>query len=313
MLDIIYLISPIFITILLGYLIPYFKFFKKEDFNIVGLLIIKISVPCLLFVSISSQNFESLVQIPYLLAYSAASLSIFLFTLILYRFFFKQPIDQSSIMAMGTSMSNTGFIGGGLLYIFLGPKAAIYFGMTFLVESLVIFFIFLICIELKSNQLKFRYILLKGFINALKNPIIISIFLGSIFSLFSIKLPDPIIQTLKPIGQTTIPFGLLAIGASLYGIRLRSQEHLMRDVIVISSLKLIALPICVYTFFQLFPGVDHEMIFAGVLLSSVSMVGLYGIFGQQYNMKNVPIILLMTTLFSVLSIATFIQLLPLVI
>lgn len=307
MFDIIKIILPIFITIFIGYLIAYSQVIHKDHFKVIGLFIIKVSIPCLLVVSISSQDFHSLIQVPYLVSYSLASFIVFSIALLLYFKVFKLPLNESSVMAMGSSMSNTGFIGSGLLYLLLGEKAAIYFGMAFLVENFVVFLMFLICLEMSKSNLSLQDILKTGLSNIIKNPIVIALIVGSIMSLFSIHLPEILLKVLKPIGQTCMPLGLLVIGASLYGISIASQQSLGRDVVITSGLKLVIMPILVYGLFQLFPNATQEMVFAGTLLASVSMVGMFAVFGQQFDMKKVPSILLISTLLSVISMSTVIH------
>ena len=307
MLDIIKIILPIFITILIGYLIAYFQMLNKDQFKIIGLFIIKVSIPCLLIVSISSQDFHTLIQAPYLISYGSASFIVFLTTLIMYFKVFAMPLNASSVMAMSSSMSNTGFIGSGLLYLLIGERAAIYFGMTFLIENFVVFLMFLICLEFSKTRAPIQDILKNSIINVLKNPIVIALLLGSSMSLCSLQLPELLLNVIKPIGQTSMPLGLLVIGGSLYGITLMAQKSLGRDIAITLGLKLIILPTLVYSIFHLFPSATAEMIFAGTLLASVSMVGMSAVYAQQYDMKKVPFILLMSTLCSIISLTTVIH------
>ena len=114
-------------------------------------------------------------------------------------------------------------------------------------------------------------------------------------------------QVLKPIGQISAPLGLLVIGGSLYGISIGTQKHLAQDAALMVSLKLIVMPCLVYLLFQLFPHASDEMIFAGTLLASVSMVSIFAIFAQQFNMQKGPPILLVTTLLCIFSLSIVIH------
>ena len=311
MLEIASIILPIFLTILIGYLALHFSMLSKEHVKLLGLFIIKISLPCLLLVSISSQDFHSLLQPPYLISYGVASFAIFICAVLIYYKLFKAPLTEAGVMGMGAAMSNTGFIGSGLLYLFLGEKAAIYFGMTFLIENFIVFLMFLICIELNQHHAPLRQIFKTGLMNIAKNPLIIALVSGFVLSACQLPLPELLQKTLRPIGQTSAPLGLLVIGGSLYGISLRAQTHLGRDIAVIAILKLLLMPLLVYGMFQLFPSASAEMIFAGVLLSSVSMVGLFAVFGQQYGLQKVPAILLVNTIFCIISLSAVIHFLHL--
>lgn len=307
MLDIIRLIIPIFITILLGYLTVSFGLLNKDHFKAIELFVIKVALPCMLIVSISSQDFTTLLQVPYLVSFGLASFIVFSIALFIYFKLFKQSLTHASVMAMGSSMSNTGFIGSGLLYLFLGEKAAIYFGMSFLLENFIVFLLFLICLEIGKSKTTFKNILKSGILSIIQNPIVIALFLGFLFSACDIVLPHILIKVLQPIGQTAMPLGLLVIGGSLYGISIASQNNLARDAMILSTLKLVLMPLLVYSLFLLFPSADAEMIFAGTLLASVSMIGIFAVFGQQYEMQKVPAILLICTLCSILSLSTVIH------
>lgn len=302
MFDILSLILPIFFIIALGYILAWKKWINLEQSKFLGMFVIKIALPCVLLVNISAQNFSALLQYQFLLSYAIASASIFIAILLLYRKVFGQPLTQASVMAIGASMSNTGFIGGGLLLLFLGERASIYFGMAFLVENFVVFLMFLMCLEFSEQKMALHRAILAGVVNVLKNPIIIALIFGALFSAFGLKLPDLIIHSLKPIVQTAAPLGLLVIGASLFGASNFRTPTLIRDICIISGAKLILFPCFVYLLFLCFPNTTAEMIFAGVLLASVSMVGMFAVFGQQYNMQETPTILLITTSLSLISL-----------
>jgi malonate transporter and related proteins len=309
MLEIAVIIMPIFLTICIGYLTLHLKILTKDHIKVLGHFIIKVSIPILLLVSISSQDFHSLVQIPYLISYGVSSLIVFLTALIIYIKIFREGLTQASVMSMGSSMSNTVYIGSGILYLFLGEKAAIYFGMTFLIENFLILLLFLICLELDKQTAPINQILIECFVNVIKNPIVIALISGLLLSSLEIRLPEFLQQILKPIGQTSTPLGLLVIGGSLYGLSLSSHQKLGRDIATIAGLKLILMPLLVYGLFQLFPNATSEMVFAGVLLSSISMVGIFAVFGQQFDMQKVPPILMTTTLLCIINLSFIIRLL----
>lgn len=302
MFEILSLILPIFCIITLGYVLAWKTWINAQQSKFLGMFVIKVALPCLLLVNISAQNFSALLQYQFLLSYAIASASIFIIIILLYQKVFHRPLTQASVMAIGASMSNTGFIGSGLLFLFLGERVAIYFGMAFLVENFVLFLMFLMCLEMSGQKIALHRAIGAGLVNVLKNPIIIALLLGASFSALGLTLPTLIYNSLKPIGQTAAPLGLLVIGASLFGVSGFKKPHLIRDICIISGAKLILLPYFVYLLFLCFPDSTAEMIFAGVLLSSVSMVGIFAVFGQQYDMQETPSILLITTSLSIISL-----------
>lgn len=211
---------------------------SSEHMKVLGQYIIKLAIPCLLVVSISLQDFKSLIQIPYLASYGIASLLIFLATLGIYYKLYRENLTQASVMSMGASMSNTVYMGSGILYLFIGEKTAIYFAMTFLIENFLILLLFLICLELGDKSKPVDKIVQSCCINILKNPIVIALMIGILMSCLNIRFPGFVEQILKPIGQTATPLGLLVIGGSFYGITLSKNKKIARDILTVASLKL---------------------------------------------------------------------------
>lgn len=303
------ILSPIFLTIFLGYFIVARNILSKDQIKVLGLFVIRLAVPCLLVVSISAQNLASLWQPQYLLSYGLVSLLIFALILLLYFKVFKTPLSQASVFALGASMSNTGFMGGAILHSVLGANAAIYFAITFLLENFIVFLPFLICLEIgQQQQANFKTILLQTLKNIMRNPIILALILGVSMSALQLQFPKFIFDVLMPIGKIAAPLGLFVVGGSLYGIK--KINNISRDASIIISTKLVAMPLLVYLVFLCLPNTTPEMIFAGVLLASMSMATLFGVFAQGLGMgERSSTILLITTIGTILSTSTVIMLL----
>lgn len=309
MLDIFKVIYPIFGIIFLGFLSVYLKLISKDQLKILGVFVIRVSLPCLLIVNIPAQKIEDLWQPQYLISYGLASLLLFVPLLLLYYRKFNESFSRAAVYAMGGSMSNTGFIGGAILHLILGPTAAIYFAMTFLVENFLIFLLFLICLELSQQQhTQIKHVVLQTLKSIVKNPIMIGLVLGMSLSLFDLPLPEVLHKILEPIGKTAGPIGLFVVGGSLYGIS--SLKNTGRDAGIIFLSKMILMPLLVYLLFLCMPNTHPEMIFAGVLLSSISMVTMFSVFGQSFDMgEKAATILLLCTVANLLTVTIIMSLL----
>lgn len=304
MFNIIAIILPVFGIILLGFLSVYLKLVAQEQFSGMGLFVIKVALPCLLLVSVSKQNITDLWQPQYLLSYGIASLIIFLSLLYYFARYRAYALNHSALYAMGGAMSNTGFIGGAVLYFIIGPSAAVYFAMTFMVENFLIFLLFLICLELHHQRGEHPFkIVLHTLSNIIKNPIIIALVLGVLLSALNLQLPSLVVQMLEPVGKTAGALGLFLVGTGLYGIR--DFHSIDRDAGIIIGSKMLCMPLLVYALFLCMPNAQPEMIFAGVLLSSISMVAMFGVFGQNFQLgQKSSAILLLCTSANILTIST---------
>lgn len=87
-------------------------------------------------------------------------------------------------------------------------------------------------------------------------------------------------QILEPVGKTAGPLGLFVVGGSLYGIK--SLKNIGRDASIIFISKIIGMPVLLYLVFLCMPNTNPEIIFAGMLLSSISMVTMFTVFGQSF-------------------------------
>lgn len=309
MLELIKVIMPVFGIIFLGFLAVSSKLMGKDQLKSLGMYVIKIALPCILIVNISAQKMSDLWQPQYLLSYGLVSFALFSFLLWLYQRKFNQPLNQAAVLAMGGSMSNTGFIGGATLHLILGPSAAVYFAMTFIIENFIVFLMFLVCLEMHSQkQTKLMKMIVPTLHNIFKNPIIIALCLGVGLSALQIQLPVLLKQILEPVGKTAGPLGLFVVGGSLYGIK--SLKNIGRDASIIFISKMIGMPVLLYLVFLCMPNTNPEMIFAGVLLSSISMVTMFTVFGQSFEIgEKTSAILLLCTIANILTVAAVIALL----
>lgn len=79
----------------------------------------------------------------------------------------------------------------------------------------------------------------KSLVNIIKNPIIISIFLGVLAALINLRLPHIINKTLTGIGSLASPLTLIAIGAGFEGAKAIKK---IKPTLAAAFIKLMALP-----------------------------------------------------------------------
>ena len=302
MLEIIKIITPLFSIIVLGYCTLLLRLINKEQLNALGVYVIKVALPCLLVVNISAQNIAKILQPQYLISYGSASFLLFTIILFFYRYYFHQALNKAALMALGASASNTGFIGSPILHLILGDISTVYFAMTLMVENFVVLMMFLTCQELVNQcEQDLPSVIKKTLTNILTNPLILSLILGIGLSLIQLQLPLLLKQALEPIGKTAGPIGLFVVGGSLYGINNLKNIWLDASLIIIG--KMMIMPLLVYLIFWFMPNTNPQMVFAGVLLSSVSMATMFSIFGQSLEMGGKSsAILLISTLLNLLSV-----------
>ena len=305
MIHILGITAPIFILIALGFASVRSGLLSREHIRGMGVFVIKIALPALVVNALMHKQLHEIWQPQYLFAYGIASLLACAIGLYVYYRRFGEPLQHAAIMSMGASMSNTGFIGYGLLTMIIGNQAAVYFSMTLIIENLLMVPIILTLAELgrqQSAQASIPRILLRTFANVAKNPLIISLCVGLLLSGLQAALPQPIERVLAMLATCAAPLAIFVIGGNLVGTNIQAAG---KHALIISALKLVFMPTVVLTVLSLWPGVSEEMRFAAVLLASVSMATMYSLLGQQYGIgERSAAVLLITTLLMFFSVST---------
>ena len=127
----------------------------------------------------------------------------------------RLDVATNGIEAQCAVIGNTGFLGVPMLTLLLGPEAI---GPVLLALTVaMIIFSSLIVILItgpREGQLRLATLKIVG-LGLLKNPMIVAITLGFLWSGFGIPIPVPLNEFLAILGGAATPGALFAIGASL--------------------------------------------------------------------------------------------------
>jgi predicted permease len=127
----------------------------------------------------------------------------------------RLSIETAAIEAQCAVIGNVGFLGIPMLVLILGPAAA---GpiMLILAVDLIVFssLIVILITGARDGRMSLGIFKTVG-MGLLKNPMIVSIVLGLLWSSFSIPIPAPMNDFLAILGGAATPGALFAIGASL--------------------------------------------------------------------------------------------------
>ena len=282
-------------------------FFKEKLARAEHLGILLVVIAAFLLQALASKCFDEIWHPSYFIAYGGGSLIIFALAFFLYRKYFQCRLTESGVLAMGASMSNTGFIGTAILTMLIGQHAAIYLSLTLIIENLLIVALTLVIAEVGMQQHQVTSQLLKQTLyNVIKNPVILSIVLGMLCVILNIQLPFYVVQVLEMLGKTASPIALFVIGASLVGMSLKSLN--MQSVILV-GFKIVLMPLTIFVLFSILPNVSQEMLYAGTLLAALPMPIVLGILGQNYGLSDKALTALMlSTIFGFIGISSLIAL-----
>ncbi|WP_412552281.1 AEC family transporter [Shimia sp. MIT1388] len=129
----------------------------------------------------------------------------------------KQDIATAAVEAQCATIGNVGFLGVPMLTLLMGAEA-IGPVMMVLAVDLIVFSSLIVILITGSRDGRMHIGVLKTVtLGLLRNPMIVAISLGFVWSALEIPIPDPMNEFLAILGGAATPGALFAIGASLAG------------------------------------------------------------------------------------------------
>ncbi|MCW8843619.1 MAG: AEC family transporter [Rhodobacteraceae bacterium] len=216
----------------------------------------------------------------------------------------RLDVATTAIEAQCAVIGNVGFLGVPMLALLLG-EAAIGPVMLVLAVDLIVFSSLIVILITGSREGHLRLSILKTVgMGLLKNPMIVAITAGLVWSALEIPIPGPLNEFLAILGGAATPGALFAIGASL---ATKSAER-AEVALWLSFCKLVLHPAFVAIgALMLFPVDTYS---AGVIISAAALpvAGNVYMLAQHYNVAphRASAAILFSTLLSIASISLII-------
>ncbi len=302
--------APIYLFIALGYVLVRRGLFGKPELRVLGRFVLQIGLPALLFKSLATRPIGEVLNAGYLGAMAAGSLVMFFVVFLSCRALRGKERTERVMLAVGTSFSNSAYIGYPIALHLLGPVAGIALALNLLVENLVMLPLMLALAESGAGQGRIRA-LKSAFAGLLRNPMVVAIVVGLGVSLLKLPLPAPLLRAVDIGSLAVAPVGLFVIGGSLVGL---STQGLRRDMAIVAAGKLIGHPLAVWGGVWLMAALalplEPALRTAAVTMAAAPMLGIYPILAQKYGLEGpAAAAMLGTTMASFASITLLLALL----
>ena len=236
--DILTTIIPIFTVIILGWFASVRGFIPPEFLGPANRLVYYIAIPAMIFRSISRSSFTSQFDLKVLVITLLSILVIFGFAWCA-GLITRIRQEQMSAFVQDSFHGNLGYIGLAVAYYFLGTegltRASIIAGFMMILQNLLAVTVLATYSGDKSVKEDKWNIALR----IMRNPIILSVIAGMIFSISNIKMPLVIDRSIDILSGLALPMALLIIGGSLSFKLMRLN---MLSVISTGIIKLVLLP-----------------------------------------------------------------------
>ncbi len=270
---------PIYLLMLLGWAAARQGLFNKDELRLVGRFIVQIALPALLFKAVGSRPLGELLHLGYLAAMAIGSLSVFAAVWFWALKVKGRAHAAAAIQAMGSSFSNTGYVGYPIALQFLGPVAGVALALNMLVENLLMLPLVLALAARGQSGAGWRSL----FQPLLQNPMIWAIVLGFAVAASGVSLPAPLWKAIEWMALASTGLALFVVGGTLAGL---STRGLATQVTEIACAKLLLHPLAVLLATGLFPGMSPEVRQAAVLMAAMPMLGIYPIIAQRWGLEG---------------------------
>ena len=221
---------PVFMVIILGYILMRVGFLTKEFTEVADKYVFKVALPVLLFKQIGTADIRSEFDIRFVLFCMIVTTVMFGIVWLLARIFIR---DKSMVGAFAQ-----GSVRGSAAILGIAFIDNIY-GSSGMVPLYNIYSVIILTVEARDNK-NGKEAIKKSFINVLKNPIIIGIFLGMIVACTGLKIPTIPLKAINSVAATATPIALIVVGAGFEGKKAIAKTG---PTLVAVFIKLIVLPL----------------------------------------------------------------------
>jgi len=300
---------PLFILIALGWMLVRWRKWPDSITEALNRVVFKIALPAMLFRLMSDFGQSPPVDARLLIAFFGSCLIVFVLGRVMASRLFKLDGISGSVFALGGIFSNNVMLGLPIATVMLGEKAIPSVALVLVFNGLILWTLATVSVEwVKHGALN-----LKGFgksaVSVLKNPLIIAILSGTLFSLTGIPLPQMIDKPVSMLGTIAVPLALVALGMSLAAYKVKDG---LKESYAICLLKLIVQPLVIWGLAVLLglPPLESKVV---VVLGSMSVgINVY-LMSQQFNALtgSAATSMLLSTVFSAVTTPLLLMLMDL--
>ena len=245
MLDVLAVISPIFVLIALGYLGGRVGWLPAEAASGLAAFSFNLAIPAMLFRSMVVADLPSAEPYKIWGSYFGAALGTWLVAAVLTAIYLRRPAADGVSIGMSAGFANVVMIGIPLCLVAFGPQAAGTSAIIVALHSPLLWLIASLHLVLAGSD---RSTSLAGaasqlFRDIAGNTIILAIIAGLLWRQTGLGLHPQIDQIVEMLARAAIPSALVSLGLSLVGFRIAGQLPTLSLIVV---LKLVLMPLCAW-------------------------------------------------------------------
>ena len=265
------------VAIVVGWIIGRIDLLGEHGRPVLARLTFFVLSPFLLFVVLAQADVRTLFSALLPVSAIAAGTIIAIYVLIA-RFAWKRSVGETVIGALSAGQVNSNNIGIPLSLYLLGSAA---FPAPVILLQLLVFTPITMAI---LDAVTFgRATLGRSIVRTVANPIVLGSVLGTLVSVSGLELPPIIMEPAVLIANACVPILLISYGISLHGQRVLAPSGRRRDVVVATTLKLIAMPLIAWVVAEYVFDLSAQEVLIVVVLAALPTAQNVFNYSQRYD------------------------------
>ena len=229
-------IAPIFLLMLLGYVLKALNVADKKTFDTINKLVFKIFLPILLFYNIYKTETLEIFDVKLITFIIIFELCLFIVGYIAVILITKDN-PKRGVMLQGFYRSNFAFLGVPLVGYIYGDNST---GLASMMVAIVVPLFNILAVFSLERFRGGKLSLKKLIIGVLKNPLIIGCAIGIICMIFKIKFPKFIETSISDIAKIATPLAIIVLGASF---TFSSMHGYGKEITIVTMTRLVIVPL----------------------------------------------------------------------
>jgi predicted permease len=232
--------------------------------------------PCLLLTVLAKADPHVLVS-PLLGVSAGSALTMVVVTVLVSRLVWRRPVAQTTVSAFAAGYVNANNIGLPVAIYVLGNAA--YPAPVVLLQLLVYAPTGLLVLELAQGGSAPWRTAVKSF----GNPLLLGTLVGAVLALTRVRLPAAVLEPFVLIGGAAVPLMLMGFGMSLHGQRVLEPGSGRRDVLLVTALKLLGMPLAAWLLGTFVLPLDRTTLHAAVVLAGLPTAQNVLVYAMRYD------------------------------
>lgn len=304
--DVISLAFPFFGLIFLGFAAGKIKDIPPSGMAWMNFFIIYVALPALFFRLLSETPVEQLTDLSYVTATTFVTYTVFAVSFCIGVLATRGNIAESTIMAIGGSYSNIGYMGPGLTMAVLGPAATVPTAFVLCFDNTLMFILAPLMMAMSgSDKEPLTRTLWKVVVRVFTHPFILATIAGVGAAFIGFKPPQGLDTMLKFLSGAAAPCALFAMGVT---VAQRPIGRIPLELPALLAVKLVLHPVLVFLLLNWIGGFDPVWIATAVLMACLPPATNVFVIAQQYQvyMNRASSLVMIGTMVSVLTVTGFI-------